>query len=295
MIVVEKYVVPDGISNIRLVDYAFKVLENVPTKSSLKKAIKRGEIIIDGNIAEGGRWILPGQTIELVDLKSHQPKVFEMPLEVVFEDDFLAVINKPAGISVSGNKFKTIVNALPYNLKASKQNDALTYPKPVHRLDYATSGLLLVAKTSQTLAKLGKYFEKRQIKKRYRAIVVGKTPAIGTIDQAINGQQAATKYELVSHSRSLHTEWLSLVDLYPLTGRTHQLRIHMSGAGYPILGDKMYDKGERVLQKKGLFLAAVELNFKHPIFETDITVSIDMPEKFSRLLASQQRRWENYN
>ncbi len=294
MLVIEEHIVPDGISNIRLVDYVHRVLNNIPSRSGLKKAIKRGEILVDGKRAEGGNWVEPGQKIVLIDLQNKQPKVFEMPLKVVFEDEFVAVINKPAGISVSGNKFKTIVNALPFNLKPSSSHDVLKTPKPVHRLDYSTSGLLLIAKTSGALVRLGKLFEQREIKKKYRAIAVGKIPERGTLDKNINGQQAITKYQLVSHSRSLHTDWLSLVDLYPITGRTHQLRIHLSEYGFPILGDKMYDDPKKVLKGKGLFLAAVELLFIHPIHGTEIVCGIEMPQKFAHLIAGQNRRWKNY-
>ena len=295
MIVIEEHIVPDDISNIRLIDYAHKVLNNIPSRSGLKKAIKRGEILIDGSEAEGSNWVKSGQKLMLIDLQNKLPKVFELPLDVVFEDEYLAIVNKPPGISVSGNKFKTIVNALPFNLNNSGQKDALKILRPVHRLDYSTSGLLLVAKTSGSLIALGRQFEQREIEKRYRAIVVGKTPDNGIINEPIDNQEAITEFDLVAHSRSLHTEWLSLLDLYPLTGRTHQIRIHMANYGFPILGDKMYDTCDRVLQGKGLFLSAVELKFSHPILDNNISTSIEMPEKFGKLIASQNRRWKNYN
>ena len=294
MIVLKQHLVPESVSNIRLVDYVLNIFSGFSSRSGIKKSIKRGEILLNGEKTEQGIWVKPGQVIEYVNLQNKPPKVFDLKLDVVIEDDYLAVINKPAGISVSGNKYKTIVNALPFNLKPSAETDALKWPLPVHRLDYSTSGLLLVAKTKAVLTALGILFEKRQVKKKYRAIVVGKIPESGTIEIPINHQEAITRFVVVSHSRSLHTGWLSLVDLYPSTGRTHQLRIHLSAYGYPILGDKLYDKSEHVLKGKGLFLSAVELSFEHPILKTAISAGIEMPQKFARLIASQNRRWKKY-
>ena len=111
--------------------------------------------------------------MELVENSKTQPKIYEFNLEVVFEDDYMAVVNKPAGISVSGNTFKTIFNALSFNLKNSPLPDALIKPTPVHRLDNQTSGLLLIAKTKTAQIELGNQFEQQTIQKNYCTIVVG--------------------------------------------------------------------------------------------------------------------------
>ncbi len=203
MITLKHHQVPDAIADIRLVDYVVHVFPEICSRSAAKKSIKRGEILINNNKAEQGEWVIPGQVISLIDLQNKPPKTFELKLEIVFEDDHLAIIYKPAGISVSGNKYKTIVNALPFNLKISKSEDALKWPLPAHRLDYPTSGLLLIAKTRSAQIKLGKQFENRQIKKVYHAIIVGDIAKKGIINQSIDGQDAVTEYKLLKKEPSL--------------------------------------------------------------------------------------------
>ena len=146
MITKETHRVPEGTSGVRLSDYARTAFTMIPSRKGIAKAIKRGELRINGAAAQSGDWVESGQLLELVDLQQRIPKMYHLPLEVVFEDEYLAVINKPPGIEVSGNKFKTIENALAGSLSTSTRPDALSWPRPVHRLDYSTSGLLLVAK-----------------------------------------------------------------------------------------------------------------------------------------------------
>ncbi len=295
MIILSQHHVPDSVSNIRLVDYSLKIFSEIPSKSGIKKAIKRGEILLNGEKTEQSAWVKHNDTITLVDLQNNPPKVYELKLEIVFEDDYLAVINKPAGISVSGNKYKTIVNALSYNLKPSTTADALKWPLPVHRLDYPTSGLLLVAKTKLARIELGNQFENRQVKKNYRAIVVGQPPDEGVIDNQIENQEAITEYKLIKVTPSLKVKQISLVDLFPLTGRTHQLRRHMAEIGHPILGDRKYGNDLPLLKGKGLFLSAIGLEFKHPVSNEECIFQISEPLKFSSLIERENRRWKKYH
>jgi tRNA pseudouridine65 synthase/23S rRNA pseudouridine1911/1915/1917 synthase len=294
LIILEKHIVPESIENVRLVDYALPIFPSIPTRSALKKTIKRGEILINNKFAEVGTWILPGQEIELIDLETKIPKPFPLCFDIIFEDNFLAVINKPPGISVSGNKFNTIQNAIIGKLSPSTESDTLKFPRPAHRLDYSTSGLLLIAKTASALADLGWQFENRKVSKKYRAIVIGKMAGEGEFDSPIDGQEALTRFVLLESTPSLHTEWISLVDLYPLTGRTHQLRIHLAEAGFPILGDKKYGPREKALQGKGLFLAAIEISFYHPFTKKQLTFQIPQPEKFLTFPARETKRWKKY-
>ncbi|MCB2207079.1 MAG: RluA family pseudouridine synthase [Bacteroidetes bacterium] len=291
---IETHIVPDIIPRERFLDYSAKVIKALSSRSSIKKAIKKGELLLDGEMAAGGTWLQPGQKIELLETKNKPPKAFDMELEVVFEDESLAVIHKPAGISVSGNKYKTIQNALISNLQNSKEPDALKWPRPVHRLDYGTSGLLLIAKTTSALAQLGRQFEERKINKTYRAIVLGKLNDEGIVTEQINGKEAVTKYKVISKVRSLYTDWVSLVEVYPETGRTHQIRIHMANLGHPILGDSKYGTEMKLLKKKGLFLAAVGISFQHPVSRKQQSVSIEMPEKFTKRLHTERRRWKKH-
>ena len=266
MIIIHSHIVPTNIAQVRLSDYAVGIFPQIPSKKGLKKAIKNGLIYVNGAKAATGTWIETGQKIDLIDLDKKPPEIYEFDLPVLFEDDYLAIIHKPAGILVSGNQFRSIQNALPHNLTISKAIDAFNIPRPVHRLDHATSGLLLIAKTTTANIHLSQQFENKTIQKRYQAIVIGKLGIPkGRIEQKIEGKTAITEYEVIQIVPSLKTEYLSLVNLYPLTGRTHQLRIHLSNLGHPILGDKLYHGNAPLLKGKGLFLCAVELSLVHPI------------------------------
>ena len=295
MIIKESHVVPDEITGtIRLKDYAFEVFSTIPSRKGIAKAIKRGEFLIDGQTADTGRWIQPGQKIEHIDLQLTTPREYRLEMEVVFEDEHMAIVNKPAGIEVNGNKFKTVENALEGNITPTTEPDALKWPRPVHRLDAPTSGLLIIAKTHTAQIELGRQFEDRVIKKRYRAIVMGKAPDSGTINTPIDGRDSLSDFKLVSHVPSLRSEHLSLVDLYPHTGRKHQLRLHMASIGHPILGDKQHGEDGNIFKGKGLYLCAVELQLNHPISRKQMTVSIDHPLKFTTTLEREQNRWERY-
>jgi len=295
MICRETHVVPERTPRVRLSDYARTAFPVLSSRKGAGKAIKRGEIWINGTAGQSGDWIEPGQVLELMDLQLRPPKTYHLALDVVHEDAAFAVINKPPGIEVSGNKFKTIENALSGSLSPSDRSDALPWPRPVHRLDYSTSGLLLVAKTASALTALGRAFEERNIRKRYGAVVSGKLMFSGVAEQPINGLEAKSEFVPGAVVRSLRSGFLTQVSLYPVTGRTHQLRIHMAELGHPIVGDQRYGEEGNVLKGKGLFLAAIELTFPHPEHKQPMTLSIDSPPKFDSLLRREQARWEKFH
>ncbi len=295
MKILETHIVPSGVSKVRLSDYLPGVFSIISSRKGIKKAIKRGEVRVNEQSSETGHWVLPGEKIELVDLEKKPPKIYPVPLEVIYEDEQLAVINKPAGMVVSGNQYRTVQSALLHNLTLSSQADALPWPQPVHRLDGPTGGLLLIAKTIHTRIHLGEQFEKQQVKKQYRAIVIGAMPEKGIYNIPLNGQDAITKFCLLRKVPSLRNEWLSLVDLFPETGRTHQLRKHLANAGFPIHGDKLYGTKGEVFKGKGLFLCAVGLSFKHPDSGEIIHFHKEAPPKFDLLLNREERRWQKFN
>lgn len=294
MIILEKHIVPEGDYHIRIQEYAGTVFEKLQSRSAVKKNIAKKCILINGEIAETSNWIKAGQLIELIAPDTSPKKVFQLLLEVIFEDDDFAAINKPAGFPTNGNYYKTIENALPFNLKVSNKKDALNCPKPVHRLDNPTSGILLVAKTKSAQISLHKQFESKTIQKEYHAVVTGKLPESGIINKEIKNQKALTEFNTIIQVQALQNEYLTLVKLFPKTGRTHQLRIHLSELGYPIVGDKLYAP-KNVMMHKGLFLAATNIQFIHPITHKEINLSIDTPNKFKNYISRENKRFIKYS
>lgn len=292
---IAKFLVPLLDEPARLSEYAciaFK--ENIPSRKGIKKRIKQNGITVDGVVGQTGTWIKGGELLELMDVSAQSPKYFDLPLEIIYEDQYLAVINKPAGYPVSGNQFKTIQNAIINQLEKSSCSDALSWPKPVHRLDSATSGLLIFSKTYACSKAFNQLFHNSGISKTYHAIVVGEIRGKGIIDTELNSQKAITEYEEVNCFESLRTDCLTLVKLKPITGRTHQLRIHLASIKHPIFGDKLYG-GESVYHGKGLFLCATNLEFNHPINKNPLSLHIALPNKFNSLIKREIKRYQRYH
>lgn len=294
-IVIEKHTVPEGVKKTRLSDYACEIFQSIPSRKGIKKAVKKGDVTIDGSRASTGDWIKPGQVIELYDNEVPKAGTYNMEIDVIYEDDYIAVINKPPGIPVNGNRFRTVENTLISNLKPSDAAASLPRPRPVHRLDSPTSGLLLIAKTGEAMINLSRQFAEKSVKKRYRAIVTGKLEGTGVIDTQVDGRSALTEYCSIKTIPSLKNGFLTLVDLIPHTGRTHQLRKHMAEMGHPIAGDKTYSPAESLLKSKGLFLCAVELTIIHPVKNETMTFAIPEPGKFSSYMERELNWWKRFN
>ncbi len=287
------HIIPEKTRKASLYDYAIGLFPGLETRSSLKKAVKRGEVYVDGMPVFSSVRVGAGQKIDWKPGKSAGP-VYRMNLDLAFEDDHLLVVNKPAGLVVSGNRFRTLENALPAHAKTSAAEDALENPRPVHRLDSLTSGLVIFAKTRQALLALGEAMMAREIEKTYHTVVIGKTPLSGNIQHPIEGAEALTTYRRLETIPSLISGTLSVLKVVPLTGRTHQIRIHLSREGFPVLGDKLYGKDGFILKKKGLFLCATQLSFNHPVSGEKLEISISPPAKFNRFLEGEKKRWEKY-
>jgi 23S rRNA pseudouridine1911/1915/1917 synthase len=279
----ETHDVPKLEKAIRFQEYAVGIFETIPTKSGIKKAIKKELIYIDGTLATTSKYISGKEKIELYQSeKSSLFKRLELKIEVLFEDEYLAIIYKPAGILVSGNKFVTIANGLTQNLIKSTQFDAVK-PQPIHRLDYPTSGLLLIGKTSTAITELGKLFQNKEIQKTYFAITIGVMNTVGLINFLIDEKIAQTKFEVLKTVISERFGYLNFVKLEPKTGRKHQLRKHVSEIGNPILGDKKYFLEHKVLTGKGLYLHAASLDFVHPFTKDKISITKNLPKKFTKI------------
>ena len=280
----QHHIVPLLQNRIRIVDYLPGIFTSFSSKSAIKKALKKELISIDDTIATTANLVSGGEKIVIKpDVEKTKKPIVELKLDVFYEDDYLAVVFKPAGITVSGNKYHTLENALDYNLKSSNEVDSLVKPEPVHRLDHPTSGLLLVAKTKEVLIDLNKLFENKQVEKKYVAITIGNMEANGVISSPIEQKDCLTLYKVLKSIKSERFDKLNLVDLTPKTGRKHQLRIHMTQNGNPILGDKEHGIEGLILTRKGLYLHAYELKFLHPKTKELISVKAPIPDKFLKI------------
>lgn len=293
----EKHVVPKHVKFQYLNTYSVGVFKYVSSKVKAKEAILRGEILVNNNQVNEAFKVSGGDVITLIkgDRKSkggkNSGRVYKEKMEVVFEDEHMAILNKPGGIPVNGNQLKTLENTLSFNLKSSKEHDALPQMRPLHRLDEPTCGLVLVAKTERAQVVMGKQFQEKTIRKRYKAVVIGKViNSKGEIHSPIDKKPSHTQFELIKSSRAVVYDYLSLVNLYPVTGRTHQLRIHMSELGHPVVGDKYYNRNFDVLEGKGLLLCSDRVWFNHPVSGQEMEVGIEIPNKFRKLMEREEAR-----
>ena len=262
------------------------IFATLSTKSALKKSLKKGLIFVDGKMASTATLITGGERIQFKGItESSSKKGLHLDLEVLYEDDYLAVIHKPAGILVSGNSFKTIANALAQNLIKSNQADAVQ-PQPVHRLDYPTTGVLLVGKTSSSILALNKLFENKAIIKTYFAVAIGKMEEEGSITIPVDDKAAISEYKVLETVISERFEFLNLVKLHPKTGRRHQLRKHLASLENPILGDATYGIENLILKGKGLYLHSYALEFIHPITKEKMKIKDKLPAKFGKLFST---------
>lgn len=254
----------------------------ISSKSQLKKLLKKGRLSRNGTTLYSADRLQAQDLIQLTLLPSQLPS-YPLPLTIAYEDPHLAAVVKPADLPTSGNARRTLTHALAHNLATPELEDALDHPQPVHRLDRHTHGLVLVARSRSAQQALATALAEHRIEKTYRAIVIGQPPISGDIHLPIDGKTAHTTIQTIATYTSPRFGLLSAVDLSPITGRTHQLRIHMARLGHPIIGDRLYCPENLLVKGKGLFLAAYQLHLTHPITGQDLDISIDLPKKFSKI------------
>ncbi len=278
----------------RIDRWASRHFARLPTRGSARKACKRGELLLNGQEVESSRFVKEGDEVSLKPGVVHP--TCDLEPEVAVSDAHGALVVKPAGILVNGNRHRTLEHGLPNVLPPSGIEDALFAPRPVHRLDFETTGLVAVARSMRALSAWSQAFEERRVRKRYEAVVVGRLEGEGTIELALDGRNAVSRYWSVRPFRSLKTDWCTRVVLEPVTGRTHQLRRHLQHIGHSILGDKRYPTGGLVFRGNGLFLAATELDLPHPIAaDQRMAASIDVPHKFVSFERREERRWARWH
>ena len=258
---------------VRLSDFLIDKFDGLPSRKSIKKALKQERILVDGRIGHSGDWVQIGQTIDLLEETAKEYPIFKTELKVPYEDEHLAVVWKPANMPTSGNFFRTLQNALAHNLKPSTQTGTIARMQPVHRLDSPTSGLVIVAKTRQALSALGKMMENQEAQKRYFCICFGHTPFRGQIELPLEGKSAKTEFKTIEQAGQS-----SLVEVTLHTGRTHQIRKHFLSIGHPLVGDLQYAKGMDH-PSQSLMLSAFYLKFQHPITGDTVEVNMPLPNK----------------
>jgi len=258
------------------------------SRSFVQKLIDGGYITLNGGPARPGLRLEEGDSVSvIIPPPEPSPLAAEaIPLNIIYEDDDLLVIDKPAGMTTHpapGNPAHTLVNALLSHLPALPESDNPARPGIVHRLDKDTSGLILIAKTPAALASLSAQFKLRGVKKAYIALVKGKLiPWSGIIDAPIGRDRSHCQKMAVSDSgRPARTAYTTLrqfagytlVEARPETGRTHQIRVHFASVGHPIVGDATYGTKSELVRRQ--FLHAQRLSFRLP--STGKTVEFTSP------------------
>jgi len=268
-------------SHIRLDVFLTSKLEEAPSRTFVKQLIDEKKVSVNGKDVKAHHKLAMGDNIEVKFenvKKDSKLKPENIPLDIFYEDDFLIVINKEKGMLVhpanDTNTSGTLANALLYYCKTLSSVNTDIRPGIVHRLDRETSGLIVAAKDNKTHTRLAKQFEKHRVKKQYVALVEGKIEFDeGVVDASIDrhwkhhdlkrvafnegARQAKTFYRAVKRFKNS-----TLVKLYPHTGRTHQLRVHMTHLGHPILGDSKYGKKNSFSR---LALHAQSIGFAPPV------------------------------
>ncbi len=294
------------------------------SRTIIQKLIKRGEILVNGRPTKNSYEM---ETGDVIDITFPPPEPYEVipeniPLDVIYEDDFLLAINKPIGIiahPANRSQTGTIANALAYYSSSLAKTDDPFRPGIVHRLDKNTTGVMIVAKTEEAHWRLALQFERRETQKVYLAVVHGRPELDEDVIDVPIGQhptvhdryvatgfaermggrfekklfkQAVTRYRVTERFRHF-----SLAELFPKTGRTHQLRIHMSHIGHAIVADPFYG-GRHVAMRqvtglptdsdepywKRQMLHAHRLIVKHPIHETPLEIEAPMPADMQELV-----------
>jgi len=289
------------------------------SRARVQELISQGKVLVSGSTAKASLKLRGGEQIEIVgDVRRPPLRAIaeDIPLDVVYEDNDLAVINKPAGMMVHAGAGATedernrgtLVNALLHRFEPLSNIAGELRPGIVHRLDKDTSGLIVIAKNDNAHRKLAAEFAGRRVNKTYIALVHGwPKKDKGTITSSISrdavrrsrmttrrsgGREAVTHYEVERKIDSRGGKF-ALLKVKIETGRTHQIRVHMSSIGHPVVGDTLYGAPREIPRKSGAplslnrnFLHAAEIQFVHPRSGQALKFSIPLPEQLNQFLAS---------
>ncbi|MGN1104979.1 MAG: RluA family pseudouridine synthase [Candidatus Coproplasma sp.] len=271
------------------------------TRSAVKKLFEGGGVIIDGKVAKPSQSVTQGAEISvtLPDLTECVARPEDIPIDIVYEDDDIAIINKPQGLTVhagNGNLDGTLVNALLFKLKNLSGIGGVIRPGIVHRIDKNTSGLLVVAKNDRAHLSLADQIAQKTCKRTYVALLEGNlkddegniTTYIGRnpndrVKMAVvapdKGKIAITDYKVLDRNNGYT---LCRFDLH--TGRTHQIRVHAKYLNHPIVGDEVYGRKKREFNLDGQLLHAYRLELTHPATGERMTFQAPLPDYFIAVL-----------
>ena len=274
------------------------------SRATAQRLIKAGEVTVNGRPSKPSYRVQVGDEVVVrVPTEMPAPVVPEnIPLDVIYEDDALLVVNKPAGMVVHpayGHASGTLVNAVLAHCPQIADVGGPDRAGVVHRLDKDTSGLILIAKDGVTRAALQRQFKRRQVAKTYLALVEGQMqPREGVVEAPVgrdkrqrkkmavvrSGREARTLYRAIEYFAD-HT----LLEVRPHTGRTHQVRVHLSWLGYPIVGDAVYGRHRQRLLRGRHFLHAARIRFSHPATSEEVEFEATLPPELAAVLDQLRR------
>lgn len=270
------------------------------TRSHIKHWIERGDALVNGDKVKAGYSLKLGDIVSLgeIEEKVLSAKPQDIPIDIVYEDDDLAIINKPQGMVVHPaiNNFDgTLVNALMYKLDSLSSINGIIRPGIVHRLDKDTSGLLVVAKNDNSHVNLSRQIANKECRRIYWALLEGVVKSDGDIKTFMgrdpknrlkmavldSGKEAETKYKVLEVLGNY-----TLVEFELKTGRTHQIRVHSAYMHHPIVGDKLYNGNKCKFNLNGQLLHAKKLILTHPSKNEIMTFESELPEYFKKVLSN---------
>ena len=276
------------------------------TRSAAQTLIDEGLVTVNGRVESKNYRLRQNDDVEAEEQEVRELNAVaeDIPLDIVYEDEDIVVVNKPSGMVVHpapGNESGTLVNALLHHCKGSLSGiNGVIRPGIVHRIDKDTSGLLVVAKNDESHVFLSSLLKEHGIKRVYHAIVVGHyKEQNGTVDAPIARHPVDRKKMAVVHGGRNAVTHYEVIEEYPSftyvrfqleTGRTHQIRVHTSYLGHPIIGDEVYGGGKTLFEKNskslldGQILHAKTLSFPHPRTKETVTFECELPNNFKTLL-----------
>ena len=271
------------------------------TRSYLQKLIKEGQVLVNGKTVKSGYQLSKGDEVSVTipEPKELDVEPQKMDLDIVYEDEDVILINKPKGMVVHpapGHTTDTLVNGLLYHCKDNLSGiNGVARPGIVHRIDRDTTGILIVCKNDMSHNSIAAQLKEHSINRRYRALVHGNLKEdTGTVEGPIgrhpvdrkkmainerNGKPAVTHYTVLERFGNY-----TLIECKLETGRTHQIRVHMTSIGHPLVGDEVYGPAKCPFKLQGQCLHAMVLGFVHPRTGEYMEFSADLPEYFKDLL-----------